>query len=563
MAITSNTYTGNGSNKLFSITFPYLDIGDIKVYLNNGLQTITTQYTFASITQIEFVVAPANGAVVDIRRETTIDTPEATFFIGSPVRANDLNDNNNQLLYLAQETQNSLDDIDAKAEDALDAVSAALPYILVANLAALNALTPVLNSYYELKDSTGATTPTVTSIPVGLVGSSGLTFRLRYNGTSFVFQNYYPNDSETRYVNVTGDNMTGNFSVDTDVLFVDITNNRTGLNTATPEATLDIRSQGTTDVRGASGRHADNTTALSEFKWIGARSRGTLVSPTAVLSNDSLVSVNGRGYKASAWSDTVGGYYVYAAENWTNTATGSYLTLRGCTTGGTVVSEWARMDQNGLLLTNQRDLRLGDSDNSNYVGFQSPATVSSNVVWTLPATDGTNNQTLTTNGSGTLAWATYATILATEVALTNQSSVEFLSIPSYVQQITMMFDTVSSSGTSEWLIQLGDSGGFEITGYLGAGLRVGAASIAHLGDTTGFLLPNNVATTSLAGAVTLHHKSGNTWCASGSIGGTTNVALLTSGSKTLSGVLDRIRLITKNAPTDTFDTGTLNISYSA
>jgi hypothetical protein len=128
MATTSNTYTGNGSNKLFSITFPYLDIGDIKVYLNNGLQTITTQYTFASITQIEFVTAPANGAVVDIRRETTIDTPEATFFIGSPVRANDLNDNNNQLLYLAQETQNSLDGIDAKAEDALDAVSAALPY---------------------------------------------------------------------------------------------------------------------------------------------------------------------------------------------------------------------------------------------------------------------------------------------------------------------------------------------------------------------------------------------------------------------------------------------------
>jgi hypothetical protein len=66
---------------------------------------------------------------VDIRRETTIDTPEATFFIGSPVRANDLNDNNNQLLYLAQETQNSVDGIDAKAEDALNAVLAALPYI--------------------------------------------------------------------------------------------------------------------------------------------------------------------------------------------------------------------------------------------------------------------------------------------------------------------------------------------------------------------------------------------------------------------------------------------------
>lgn len=561
MATTKNTYTGNGSNKLFSITFPYLNASDVKVYLNNALQTIITQYTFANLTQIEFVSAPANGAVVDILRETNSDSPEATFFVGSPIRANDLNEDVNQLLYLTQETQNSIDEVDAKAEDALDAVSAALPYILVANLAALNALTPVLNSYYELKDSTGATTPTVTSIPVGLVGSSALTFRLRYNGTSFVFQNYYVNDSETRYFKLTGGNLTGNLSVDTDVLFVDITNNRAGLNTTTPETTLDVRSQGTTDVRGASGRHADNTTALSEFKWIGARSRGSLASPTAVLANDSLVSFNGRGYKASAWSDTVGGYYVYAAENWTNTATGSYLTIRGVPTGSTTVGEWARFDQNALLLTNQRDLRFGDSDNSNWVALQAPATVASNVTLTLPATDSTGTQALVSNGSGALSWATYATVLATEVTLTNQTVVEFLSIPSWARRITMLFDAVSSSGTSEWLIQLGDSGGFETTGYLGAGLRTGATSITHVSNTSGFLLPNNVAANSLAGAVNIHHMTGNTWCATGSIGGTTNTALLTSGSKTTSAALDRIRLTTVNG-TDTFDAGTLNISYS-
>jgi len=561
MATTKNTYTGNGSNKLFSITFPYLNASDVKVYLNNALQTIITQYTFANLTQIEFVSAPANGAVVDILRETNSDSPEATFFVGSPIRANDLNEDVNQLLYLTQETQNSIDEVDAKAEDALDAVSAALPYILVANLAALNALTPVLNSYYELKDSTGATTPTVTSIPVGLVGSSALTFRLRYNGTSFVFQNYYVNDSETRYFKLTGGNLTGNLSVDTDVLFVDITNNRAGLNTTTPETTLDVRSQGTTDVRGASGRHADNTTALSEFKWIGARSRGSLASPTAVLANDSLVSFNGRGYKASAWSDTVGGYYVYAAENWTNTATGSYLTIRGVPTGSTTVGEWARFDQNALLLTNQRDLRFGDSDNSNWVALQAPATVASNVTLTLPATDSTGTQALVSNGSGALSWATYATVLATEVTLTNQTVVEFLSIPSWARRITMLFDAVSSSGTSEWLIQLGDSGGFENTGYLGAGLRTGATSITHVSNTSGFLLPNNVAANSLAGAVNIHHMTGNTWCATGSIGGTTNTALLTSGSKTTSAALDRIRLTTVNG-TDTFDAGTLNISYS-
>jgi hypothetical protein len=49
---------------------------------------------------------------------------------------------------------------------------------------------------------------------------------------------------------------------------------------------------------------------------------------------------------------------------------------------------------------------FADSDSSNWVAFQAPATVSSNVTWTLPAADGTSNQALVTNGSGTLSFAT-------------------------------------------------------------------------------------------------------------------------------------------------------------
>jgi hypothetical protein len=561
MATTKNTYTGNGTNKLFSITFPYLNASDVKVYLNNALQTITTQYTFANLTQIEFVSAPANGAVIDILRETNSDSPEATFFVGSPIRANDLNEDVNQLLYLTQETQNSIDDVQTIAENAVDAVSVVVPYIPVANLAALNALTPVNGSYYELQNSTGAASPTITGIPVGLVGSAGLTFRLTYNGTSFAFLNYFANDTETRYLKLSGGNMTGNFSVTTDTFFVDAVNDRVGIGTNIPEAELDIKSQGTSSIRCASGRHYDNTTAFSHFKWIGGRARGNTGNPSAVLSNDSLVSFNGRGYKANAWSDTIGGYYIYAAENWTNTATGTYLTIRGVPTGSTTVGEWARFDQNALLLTNQRDLRFGDSDNSNWVALQAPATVASNLVWTLPATDSTSTQALVSNGSGALSWATYATVLATEVTLTNQTVVEFLSIPSWARRIIMLFDAVSTSGTSEWLIQLGDSGGFETTGYLGSGVRIAGGAITHSSSTVGFALPNNVAANSLAGAVNIHHMTGNTWCATGSIGGTTNTALLTSGSKTTSAALDRIRLTTVNG-TDTFDAGTLNISYA-
>jgi hypothetical protein len=53
----------------------------------------------------------------------------------------------------------------------------------------------------------------------------------------------------------------------------------------------------------------------------------------------------------------------------------------------------------------QSDLRFADADSSNWVAFQAPSTVASNVTWTLPAADGTTGQFLSTNASGTLSWA--------------------------------------------------------------------------------------------------------------------------------------------------------------
>lgn len=107
MATTSNTYTGNGSNKLFSITFPYLDTSDVDVYLNGTLQTITTQYTFANATTVEFVAAPANGAIVKLDRSTDDSENRATFFPGSSIKAVDLNENFDQTLYVVQEINNN------------------------------------------------------------------------------------------------------------------------------------------------------------------------------------------------------------------------------------------------------------------------------------------------------------------------------------------------------------------------------------------------------------------------------------------------------------------------
>jgi hypothetical protein len=101
MAVTENTYTGNGSTTNYSFIFPYLEETDIKVSLDGVL---TTAYTLANATTVSFTSAPGNGVAIRIYRETNADTPQATFFTGSAIRAQDLNDNFNQVLYNTQET---------------------------------------------------------------------------------------------------------------------------------------------------------------------------------------------------------------------------------------------------------------------------------------------------------------------------------------------------------------------------------------------------------------------------------------------------------------------------
>src|SRR6056300_483952 len=73
-----------------------------------------------------------------------------------------------------------------------------------------------------------------------------------------------------------------------------------------------------------------------------------------------------------------------------------------------------------LTFNAQADARFADSDSSNWVAFQGPATIASNITWTLPNADGSNGQALVTDGSGTLSWAAAgATISNDEATNTN------------------------------------------------------------------------------------------------------------------------------------------------
>jgi hypothetical protein len=157
-------------------------------------------------------------------------------------------------------------------------------------------------------------------------------------------------------------------------------------------------------------------------------------------------------------------------------------------------------------------------------------------------------------------------VSGTAVTCAGQTSIDFTSIPAGVRRITVMFNGVSTSGTSRVQIQLGDAGGIETSGYLGA---VGSASADQAIFTSGFLvLATVVAAGTANGIVTLCLQSSNTWAMNGILGraetvGTTSVSS-SGGIKSLSDTLTQIRITTVNG-TDTFDTtpsaGSINILY--
>ena len=106
MATTENTYTTSSATQtLFSFTFPYIDTTDIKVSVDDVVKTITTDYTLASATQIQFNTAPGASKKVRIYRTTDTDNKKATFFSGSAIRSQDLNEDFDQTLYAVQEVK--------------------------------------------------------------------------------------------------------------------------------------------------------------------------------------------------------------------------------------------------------------------------------------------------------------------------------------------------------------------------------------------------------------------------------------------------------------------------
>ena len=130
-------------------------------------------------------------------------------------------------------------------------------------------------------------------------------------------------------------------------------------------------------------------------------------------------------------------------------------------------------------LNAQSELRLADSDSSNYVSFRSAATVASNVTWTLPNADGTNGYVLSTNGSGTLSWLSLS---SAGVAVTDPGSTATVHYPIFATNAGAVYTTgqVTAMNNRSNLAFVPSTGELTATAYLGANVYGSASNSGTL-----------------------------------------------------------------------------------
>jgi hypothetical protein len=149
----------------------------------------------------------------------------------------------------------------------------------------------------------------------------------------------------------------------------------------------------------------------------------------------------------------------------------------------------------------------------------------------------------------------------TAVASTSGTSIDFTSLPSWIKRITVMFNGVSTNGTSNILIRFG-AGSFDTSGYASTNGSILGTNTTNIStDTSGHLVTASVtAATDHSGTAILTNISSNNWLVNQTSRRNDGIVNTSVTTKSLSGTLDRVRITTVNG-TDTFDAGSINILY--
>ncbi|MEZ5810781.1 MAG: DUF2793 domain-containing protein [Rhizobiaceae bacterium] len=157
-----------------------------------------------------------------------------------------------------------------------------------------------------------------------------------------------------------------------EAVVVDGTTGNVGLG-GSPEATLHVINTG-----GPIGRF-DAYAGASNTRW--RRANGTLLSPSAVVADDVIGNFGFAGYDGTDFSNSAGAIKVVAAENWSASAWGAYLTVHTTANGGTTQEERLRITASG-------DVGVGTNDPSTRLDVDGPVRVKSYTVAGAPSASG-------------------------------------------------------------------------------------------------------------------------------------------------------------------------------
>jgi hypothetical protein len=360
MAYSYVTPTANGVTTQFSVPFDYLR----KAHVQCTVDGVQKDITWVNDTLIQLAVAPAAGSLVIVKRVTPQAEPLVNFADGSTLVADDLDAANLQLLYISQEIQDFNDN------------------------------QTVLGPNYMLRWQL-----TATAGQTALTGADDTSQTLSYQaGLEQVFKNGILLRLGIEYTATNGTLITL----------------ATG---ATAGDKIQVLAQRQYSVAEFPGSNLTDDSITSAKLAAGAVTLAKMADNSvnsAKIVDGSIVNADVNASAAIAGTKVTPSFGDQNIQTNQNLLVGGTATITGAISTSASISG-AGLSGSALAITGSgafgetvtidQELHFNDDDDSNYVGFRAPTTVAANLVWTLPAVDGSATQRLTTDGAGNLSWA--------------------------------------------------------------------------------------------------------------------------------------------------------------
>jgi hypothetical protein len=322
-------------------------------------------------------------------------------------------------------------------------------------------------------------------------------------------------------------------------------------------------------VVGFSGTGSISTTTLTiTATTSGALAIGSIISGTGVTAGTTITAfgtgTGGNGTYTVSASQTVASTTITAGSiTVAGASTVAAATAVGqvpFSTNGTSFTPTAKIVQ-GTAITTTTTSFTGATSGASTTLTASSVTGTIQVGQVIAGTGLTAGTVITALGTGTGGAGTYTispistgTVSGTITVV----GVDFLSIPSWVKRVTVMFNGASTAGSSNIIVQSG-SGSIQTSGY-SSQFSYGTSYSGAV--TSGYAVAPGPGTYGLSGIFMFVNMGANLWVASSFVNITSanNIGYSASGIATFSSSIDRIRITTVNG-TDTFDAGSVNILY--